>query len=140
MGGGLNLRGYAGYLAPELRKINGTDSVVFAYAGKSGASWNLEIDFDKFIKIPAKGLTKNLKVDTYLFTDMGVLNYKTGSDNTFGKFRMDAGIGTAVTMKFGPFDIKPLTLRFDMPFFINAAPAVSEYFKFRYVVGINRAF
>jgi hypothetical protein len=141
MGGGLNLRGYSGYLAPELRKVHNSDSIVFAYAGKSGASWNLEIDFDKFIKIPAKGITKNLKVDTYLFTDMGVLSYKvSNAGNVLGKFRMDAGIGTAVTMKFGPFDIKPLTLRFDMPFFVNAAPAVSDYLKFRYVVGINRAF
>jgi hypothetical protein len=141
MGGGLNLRGYSGYVAPELRKVHGTDSIAFAYAGRSGASWNLEIDFDKFIKIPAKGITKNFKVDTYLFTDLGVLNYKiSNTENVFGKFRMDAGIGTAVTMKFGPFDIKPLTLRFDMPFFVNAAPAVSDYFKFRYVVGINRAF
>jgi aminopeptidase N len=141
MGGGLNLRGYSGYLAPEIKKVHGTDSLVFAYAGRSGASWNLELDFDKFIKIPAKGITKNLKIDTYLFTDMGILNYKVNNaGNAFGKFRMDAGIGTAVTLKFGSFNIKPLTLRFDMPFFINAAPAVSDYFKFRYVVGINRAF
>ncbi|MFL5729598.1 MAG: M1 family aminopeptidase, partial [Cytophagaceae bacterium] len=140
MGGGLNLRGYAGYLAPERLKVNGTDSIAYTYAGKSGASYNLEIDFDRFIKFTPK-LLKNFKMDTYLFSDFGVLNYSTtGNKNIFGKFRMDAGLGTAVTLKFGSFDVKPLTVRFDMPFFVNAAPAVSDYLKFRYVVGINRAF
>jgi outer membrane protein assembly factor BamA len=140
MGGGLNLRGYAGYLAPEKIKLHGQDSIAFAYTGRSGASYNLEVDFDRFIKFTPK-LLKNFKMDTYLFTDLGILNYKTlGNKNVFGKFRMDAGVGTALTIKFGSYDIKPLTIRFDMPFFVNAAPAVSDNFKFRYVVGINRAF
>jgi hypothetical protein len=140
MGGGLNLRGYAGYLAPEKIKSHGQDSLAFAYTGRSGASYNLEIDFDRFIKFTPK-LLKNFKMDTYLFTDLGILNYKTlGNKNVFGKFRMDAGVGTALTVKFGTYDIKPVTIRFDMPFFVNAAPAVSDNFKFRYVVGINRAF
>src|SRR5690606_6410565 len=110
------------------------------YYGNSGAAFNAEIDFDKYIKIPAKGITKNFKVDTYLFTDLGILNTNTSSENYFGKFRLDAGIGSAVTFKFGPYDMKPVTLRFDMPIFVNTPPAVSDYFKFRYVIGINRAF
>jgi aminopeptidase N len=140
MGGGLNLRAYSGYLAAEKIKVNGNDSVAFAYAGKSGAGYNLEIDFDRFIKFTPKFL-KNFKMDTYIFTDLGILNYATsGTKNTFGKFRMDAGVGTALTVKFGSYDIKPLTIRFDIPFFINTAPAVSDYLDFRYVLGINRAF
>jgi hypothetical protein len=140
MGGGLNLRAYSGYLTAEKIKVNGNDSIAFAYAGKSGASYNLEVDFDRFIKFTPK-LFRNLKLDTYLFTDLGILNYTTaGNKNIFGKFRMDAGIGTALTVKFGSYDIKPLTIRFDMPFFVNAAPAVSDYLDFRYVLGINRAF
>jgi hypothetical protein len=139
-GGGLNLRGYAGYLAPKEVQANGTDTLHFTYFGKSGAAYNLEIDFDKFIKIPAKGLTKNLKFDTYLFTDLGIINYQSGSINRWGNFRMDAGVGTALTIKFPRYDIKPLTLRFDMPLFLNTPPAFSDYFEFRYVVSVNRAF
>jgi aminopeptidase N len=139
-GGGLNLRGYAGYLATEQRTINGTDTLYFAYFGKSGASWNLEVDFDKFIKIPAKGITKNLKLDTYFFADAGVISFNQTNKTSLGKLRADAGIGTALTIKFSPYDIKPLTIRFDMPLFLNSPPAVSDYFAFRYVVSVNRAF
>ncbi|MCR6638855.1 MAG: M1 family peptidase [Sporocytophaga sp.] len=140
MGGGLNLRGFAGYLAPEIHTINGQEVLIYNYYGNSGAAFNVEIDFDKYIKIPAKGITKNFKVDTYLFSDLGILNTTSASKNYFGKFRLDAGIGSAVTFKFGPYDMKPVTLRFDMPIFVNTPPAVSDYFKLRYVIGINRAF
>ncbi len=140
-GGGLNLRGYAGYLAPTLTKVNGQEVVNYAYYGNSGAAYNLEVDFDKFVKIPAKGVTKNLKLDTYLFSDLGVLSYTTSNSQTaLGTFRMDAGAGTALTIKFGSLDMKPVTLRFDMPLFLNAPPANSDYMKFRWVFGINRAF
>lgn len=139
-GGGLNLRGYSGYLAPQEERINGKDTLYYTYVGKSGASYNLEVDFDKFVKIPAKGLTKNLKLDTYLFTDLGVIGYTKNLDTHLSKFRMDAGVGTALTVKFAPYDIKALTIRFDMPLFLNSPPAEEEYFKFRYVVSVNRAF
>ena len=139
-GGGLNLRGYAGYLAAETRNIDGLDTLYFAYFGKSGASVNLEVDFDKFIKIPARGITKNLKMDTYLFADAGVISFNEKNKMSLGKFRVDAGIGTALTIKFSPYDIKPLTIRFDMPLFLNSPPAVSDYLAFRYVLSVNRAF
>ncbi|MBX9853476.1 MAG: M1 family metallopeptidase [Cytophagaceae bacterium] len=139
-GGGLNLRGYAGYLSPEGKNVNGSDTIHFAYFGNSGMSYNLEIDFDKYVKIPAKGITKNLKLDTYIFADAGIINYKQASKNYFGKVRTDAGIGTALTIKFAPYDIKSLVVRFDMPFFLNSPPAVSDYFEFRYILSINRAF
>ncbi|MFN3405773.1 MAG: M1 family aminopeptidase [Cytophagaceae bacterium] len=140
MGGGLNLRGYSGYLVPEVASYNGQDTVFFAHYGNSGASFNAEIDFDKFIKIPAKGITRNLHFDTYLFADIGILNYRRGNEYNWGSLRMDAGIGTALTIKFSPYDIKPITIRFDMPLFLNTPPAVSDYLAVRYVVGINRAF
>jgi hypothetical protein len=47
MGGGLNLRGYAGYLAP-IEDKNG--KVVIAYQGTSGAAINAELEFDQFFK------------------------------------------------------------------------------------------
>ena len=53
------------------------------------------------------------------------------------------GVGATLTIKkWGPLqNIKPLTLRFDVPFFISHAPAVSQqHLKFRWVVGISRTF
>ena len=140
-GGGLNLRGYSGYYALDEYTKNGTDSLFLGYYSNSGASWNVEVDFDKFIKIKPKGIMKNLKLDTYLFSDMGLLVFQK-PDKAYipGKFRMDAGLGTALSIKFSPYQINPLVLRFDMPFFLNTPPDGSDYFQFRYVVGINRAF
>jgi len=57
--------------------------------------------------------------------------------------RADAGIGAALTIKkWGPLvDIKPLTIRFDMPLFLSALPATeSENMAFRYVLAIGRSF
>jgi aminopeptidase N len=140
MGGGLNLRGYSGYYAAERVSINKNDTIVLNYLGQSGLSLNVEVDFDKYIKIPAKGITKNLKLDTYFFSDAGILSNSFNGESFLGKIRVDAGIGTSLTIKFSPRDIKPLVVRFDMPLFLNRPPAVSDYFEFRYVVGINRAF
>jgi len=58
-------------------------------------------------------------------------------------FRMDAGLGLAFTVKkWGIFEkAKPLTVRFDMPLFLNRPPYGNpQYFDFRYVLGIERAF
>ncbi|HEY8400114.1 MAG TPA: M1 family peptidase, partial [Cytophagaceae bacterium] len=140
-GGGLNLRGYAGYIAPEVIKLdNGNDTLLFAFAGKAGASWSGELDFDKLINIPAKGITKNFHLDTYLFSDLGFIAFDVNNKLKAGSFRMDAGIGTALTFKFSPYDINPITLRFDVPLFLNRPPFDQEYFDFRYVVGIKRSF
>jgi hypothetical protein len=57
--------------------------------------------------------------------------------------RADAGVGTAITIKkFGPLqDIRPLTLRFDMPLVLSNIPdGKIGYFAFQYVVGIGRSF
>ena len=140
-GGGLNLRGYAGYLSPDSTK----DAVILNYFGKSGISANFELDFDRFIKFRPKKLRKYLHLDMYLFTDMGLLTYiNTKGNEKLGSFRMDAGIGSALTIKAGRLRIKPLTIRFDMPLFLNRPPFESRGFGFvdyrRFVVGINRAF
>jgi len=140
-GGGLNLRGYAGYLVPYMDK-NGNIHTI--YKGNSGAAFNIELEFDKLAGIHPK-FTKNwLELKTYLFGDAGIINYNNpGTALTLADFRMDAGIGTALTIKkWGPLQMaKPLTIRFDMPLFLNRTPAIEpEYLKFRWVVGINRAF
>jgi len=145
-GGGLNLRGYASRNMQETVNIGGTDTAVTAYRGNSGASWNLELDFDRFIKLKAKGITKFLRMDTYLFSDMGVLSYvvqpsSLGGKSTYlGKFRMDAGLGMALNVKFNYYAITPLVIRFDMPFFVSN-PAVGEQaIAWRWMLGVNRSF
>lgn len=149
MGGGLNLRGYAGYFIADQR--NG--QILIGYKGRSGAAVNAEVDFDKYIKLRPKFTRNWLHIDMYAFADAGMI--ELSSANTAADYwnitpttmwsdvRMDAGIGTAVTIKkWWKFTkAKPLTLRFDVPAFLNRPPSANpEYFKFRYVVGINRSF
>ena len=143
-GGGLNLRGYAGYFSPE-NTADGT--IIYTYKGQSGAAVNAELEFNNLVSIKKKNwLTRTFKLQTYLFGDAGVINYVTAkNNNTFDieNIRIDAGIGTALTIqKFGVLQtVKPLTIRFDMPFFLNRMPATDKNFvQYRFVVGINRAF
>ncbi len=138
-GGGLNLRGYAGYLAPEIK--NGT--VMPAYNGKSGTAINAELEFDRLINWKPKGLRNFLHITPYLFGDAGVIWYQDlAGKQQMGSVRADAGLGMAVTIKrFGRLDeIQPLTIRFDCPLYISNAPAGTENIAFRWVMGINRAF
>lgn len=149
MGGGLNLRGYAGYLVPE-EMTDG--SIQFVYRGTSGAALNAELEFDRvfgFIRSTdrngvIKWVRNTFKLNTYLFGDIGVINYNaSNNDLKLADFRADAGVGTALTIKkWGALQtVHPLTIRFDMPFFLNRIPATeTEYFKFRWQVGISRAF
>ena len=144
MGGGLNVRGMAGYLAP----IQYKGETYFTYSSNSGIGGNIEIDIDKYLKIDRalskirlKKLTKNFHVDTYGFADGGVMLLNINNENVLAKPRFDAGLGAALTYRFGPFAIKPLTLRFDMPLFNNTTPnSESKYLNYRYVIGVNRAF
>ena len=140
-GGGLNLRGYAGYLAPEFNK-DGTIAS-FNYNGTSGASFNTEVDFTAYLPYSIR----KYNISSYLFADAGIIsseeinkdNYKTA----FGDFRADAGIGFTYTFQnFGPLEsIKPLVIRFDMPLVLNRAPASDDDFvQMRWLIGINRAF
>lgn len=140
-GGGLNMRGYSGYLLAEVDK-NG--AVVAAYKGPSGAAVNAEIDFNRIIPVKNAWLRQHFTLNTYLFGDAGVITYmNTSNKQQFSQVRVDAGVGAAFTIKkWGPLqNIKPLTFRFDVPFFVSHAPfAEQKNVKFRWIVGINRAF
>ena len=74
--GGLNLRGYAGYLVP---KENNGNIESFNYSGKSGVSINLEIDLSKYFHVPI--LNNELK--TYIFGDAGIIT--TNNKNFYKK-------------------------------------------------------
>lgn len=154
-GGGLNMRGYAGYYAFDNR--NGKEHV--GYKGRSGAALNIEADFSNYFRWqPA--FTKNwLAVNLYAFADAGIMELNTYSQTgppenwkfydvitPAGKvsdLRLDAGIGAAFTIKkWGVFEkAQPLTLRFDMPLFLNRAPyGAPQYLAARWLLGISRAF
>lgn len=148
-GGGLNLRGYAGYLIADER--NG--EVLIGYKGRSGLSGNIEVEFDRYINLRPKFTRNWLKVNMYAFADAGIIelsrvnnlnNYWNATPTTmWSNVRVDAGLGMAVTVKkwWWMQKAQPLTLRFDVPMYVNRAPyANSDNFAFRYVFGINRAF
>lgn len=139
-GGGLNVRGYAGYLLAEENDAQ----TYSAYKGNSGGSFNAELDVDGLMKWKPKKLSDYVHLDLYLFGDGGFIVYDKGNGaHAFSKFRTDAGAGAALTIKkWGWFEtLKPLTVRFDVPFFLSNTPYVSpDNFDFRFVVGVGRAF
>jgi aminopeptidase N len=142
-GGGLNLRGYAGYLLPE---TDSKGNQVFAYSGNTGAALNAELDFSHLLKFP-KFFHNDFALTTYLFGDAGVININPVDANNrtleFSSLRMDAGVGLALTIqRWGPLQlVKPFTIRFDMPLFLNEPPATDQnYVQWRWVIGIGRSF
>ncbi|MFN8298046.1 MAG: M1 family metallopeptidase [Chitinophagales bacterium] len=139
--GGMNMRGYAGYLLAEKDK-NGI--IVPAYKGPSGFAINAEVDFNRIVKVKKQKLKDAVALNTYLFGDAGAIGYNNSSNQQqLSQFRFDAGAGLAFTIKkWGLLqNIKPLTFRFDVPFFVSHAPYVNQkHFAFRWVVGISRTF
>jgi hypothetical protein len=141
MGGGLNLRGYAGYLAPVTK-----NNLQYAlYRGNGGASGSVEIDFDKYIRFRPR-LTRNwLRMDAYLFADAGIIYNSSiaGAGSIVSPLRMDAGIGTVATIhRWGKRNlVKPFSLRFDMPLVLNPVPFADKgYLQQRWVFGLGRSF
>jgi len=139
-GGGLNLRGYAGYLAPEMTE----GGQVLAYRGMSGAAVNLELEFDRLLGSDSWPLRKWVGLNTYLFGDAGIISINPqGAAPSFAMPRADAGLGLALTVKqWGPVTrLKPFTVRFDMPFFVSRPSALeADHWRFRWVLGVQRAF
>jgi aminopeptidase N len=139
-GGGLGLRGYAGYLAPD----ETPDGTVLTYVGNSGVSASAEIDLDGLVRFRPGRMARYVGLDIYLFGDIGSMGYRlTGYRLLMAAPRANAGVGTALTIKrFGQLkNIKPLTVRFDMPLFLSALPVDEPgHVAFRYVVGIGRSF
>ena len=94
-----------------------------------------------------------LHANVYAFGDAGVMElsdfstaniYNATPNATYwSNVHVDAGVGFAFTIKnWGVFDkAKPLTIRLDLPIFLNRPPySNDQYATFRYVVGVNRAF
>lgn len=147
-GGGLNLRGYTGYFQPD----NRDGEQLIGYKGRSGLSLNAELDLDRAIPMNPKATASWLHVTPYLFADAGIIELSRYNPADFTQIaptemwsdvHIDAGLGFAATIKrFGNFvQARPLTFRFDFPFFLNR-PAFNNpnYFALRYLIGIERAF
>jgi len=135
------LRGYSGYYVVEEDETGTTTS---AYRGSSGFAINTELAFDRIVKLKkARKLKSIFDLDTYLFADAGSINFENSAGNSeWSSFRADAGVGVSLKIKrFWKFyNIKPLTLRFDVPFYVSHAPASEKNIQFRWVLGINKAF
>lgn len=128
-GGGLNIRAFNSYMATS---SNESDTF-YVYSGNSGASLNMELDFESLLKNTS--LHKKVGVNPYLFADAGMLFNGTNHSG----LRADAGVGAAMKIKFTART--PLVLRLDMPFFVNRLPyGNTDYFAFRTVFGFSRAF
>ena len=140
-GGGLDLRGYAGYAMTEMDKYG---QAVYAYKGASGFAVNGELDFNRIVPVKNQKLKDLFALNTYLFGDLGAIAYTNShNEQELSHVRLDAGVGVAWTIKKWGFlqDIKPLTFRFDVPFAISSTPyGDQQYVKFRWVLGISRAF
>ena len=126
---------------PKLKKFNINFETI---SGKYGTSINIEVDFDNYLEfIKPKGLSKYLHLDSYLFADAGFLGKQFGNLKLETSVLADAGAGIALTIKkWGILDDpKPLTLRFDMPFYLSQPlSGETQNTAFRWVVGVGRSF
>lgn len=153
-GGGMNLRGYAGYnaMTTYLQPYWAPYAVKTPFT-TSGVSGNVEIEFDRLVKWKPRKLSDYFKINTYLFIDAGlaVNNSTTLSSiaqtssisKVNAQFLADAGLGVAFTIKrWGNlYNAKPLTIRFDMPFWLSKKPEFENgNFQFRWLLGVSRAF
>ncbi|MBC7487677.1 MAG: hypothetical protein H7282_13070, partial [Cytophagaceae bacterium] len=137
--GSLNLRGFAGERLTEQATVEGKDTTLTTAFSASAASWSTEIDLDELIRIKAKNHMQPFHLDVYLFYDVAVLQSNRTDRIELSKVYADAGIGSALTIKFSPYDITPLVIRCDMPLWLSES---SSNFKAgsRIVLGINRSF
>lgn len=145
LGGGLNLRGFAGYGMPHAAG----DTIRTFYRGNNGAAVNAEFDFSGLFENLFK--IRMISMDIYLFGDAGIMAYPVNGAMVNSGLVADAGLGTTISIKNWNLLVpkkgrpaftgsKPLNIRFDMPIFLSAVPAGSEHIAFRWILGVNRAF
>jgi hypothetical protein len=144
MGGGLNIRGMQGYMAP----YSTADTILSFMRGNRGLSVNGELDFSRLFSFLPK--ISMLSGNIYLFADAGVMGIQSPNRTDYSGLLADAGLGMVFSVKnwnklssgkkqwFS--GSSPLNLRLDLPFFVNAVPQSEKYFQFRWLLGINRAF
>ena len=129
MGGGLNLRGYSG------RVIISDNQKIFV--GQHGSSINLELDFNDYFRLKPKGIVKNIRFESYLFSDVGLIS---DNNNVLSPIIADAGIGFSLAYKNKSMDIERIKIRFDLPFWLSHPESNENNINSRFVVGLNRTF
>ncbi len=137
-GGSLNLRGFIGETLTEKVTINNQETLLHASYAASAIAWNGEIDLDDLIKTKTSKLSKPFHFDVYLFGDIALMQSNRKDRIEFAKAYADAGIGTALTIKFSPYDINPLVIRCDMPLWLSESNSFEA--GSRWVLAIKRAF
>lgn len=145
LGGGLNLRGFAGYSIPHLAG----DTVRTFYRGNHGAAINAELDFTRILgRFSSFGM---FSTELYLFGDAGIMAFDRNKSLYNSGILADAGAGIVLNVgswyKLVPAKqrpamraVKPFSIRADFPLFVSAVPEGDENFKFRWTLSINRAF
>ncbi|MFW6019996.1 MAG: M1 family metallopeptidase [Bacteroidales bacterium] len=140
-GGGLNIRGYSGYYSPVENK-NG--EIEYLHSGNTGIAVNMELSSARLFQPVPKSLRRYLTLDIYSFFDAGVLDEASVTKlPDFERIYSDAGLGLNLNVhQWWKFDkIDPLTLRFDMPLFLNIKPyGDSNNFMFRWLFGVEKSF
>ncbi len=140
-GGGLNLRGYAGYLAPEK---NSNGKIYLTYKGNSGATVNVEVKFNRIWNWQPSVTRNSFKFTPYLFADAGMISVlNADAKQQLAPIRTDAGLGALLTIKrfFKLEEIKPFTVRADFPLFVSSLPyEETNYLAFRWMIGIGKSF
>ncbi|MCF8217936.1 MAG: M1 family metallopeptidase [Bacteroidales bacterium] len=140
-GGGLNIRGYSGYYSP-VKNENG--EIEYLHNGNTGVSVNMELSTARLFQPVPKSLRKYLNLDIYSFFDAGALDEASITKlPDFERIYFDAGLGVNLNIQqWWKFDkIDPLTLRFDMPLFLNVKPyGDANNFMFRWLFGIEKSF
>lgn len=145
LGGGMNLRGFAGYTLPH----QSGDSIKTFYRGNNAAAVNAEWDFTGIFSFLPHA--KMLGFNVYAFGDAGILAFPNSGKWVQSGVLGDAGLGLVLNIRnwnaWAPKKsqpamtaLKPLSIRLDMPFFVSAVPAGQENLAFRWMLGINRAF
>ena len=137
--GGLNLRGYAGYLVPEFDEDGNWKP---HHIGTSGLAINTQIDFMQY----TPHAIRHFLDEIYMFSDAGIItNEKLNKENfqdVFSELRMDAGIGFTMNIfeeaSEYNLNIKPLYFRVDFPLFLNRPPADQDFFQFRWIAGFEK--
>lgn len=150
LGGGLNMRGFIGYMLPI---ITASGSII-GMRSNNGFSFNTELEFGKLFSIKPK--QRFLHINPYFFGDLGWMVFPYQETVVHTNLLADAGLGFAFTfqnwyklfMLKNKFILKrpilnsykPITIRIDFPFLRNAVHTTEEYFAPRWLIGINRAF
>lgn len=139
--GGLNLRGFANVApAPGL-----TEGGLNSEYGFSGYAANTEIEFQNLSPWKLRQFKDVLAFRAYFFGDVGGFyrGISVFEDIYEGNYLLysDAGLGSTLEIKFGRRQIQPITLRFDVPLYLNREyDAAENRENLRWIFGVNSLF